>query len=76
MTVQGLRPVVLGLIAGAGGALYLGRFLAHLLWGVSATDPVTIAAVGLVLVTAAGLASWLPARGATRADPVRALRAE
>jgi putative ABC transport system permease protein len=62
----------LGLVAAAG----LTRLMSSLLFGVSALDPVTYAAVSALLIAAAGLASYLPARRAIAVDPVQALRAE
>jgi ABC-type antimicrobial peptide transport system permease subunit len=62
----------LGLVAAAG----LTRLMSSLLFGVTALDPVTYAAVSTLLITAAGLASYLPARRAMAVDPVQALRAE
>jgi putative ABC transport system permease protein len=70
---QALRPVLVGVTVGIGGGLMAGRALASLLFGVSAADPATFAGVVLVLVTAALLASWVPARRAARVDPTRAL---
>jgi ABC-type antimicrobial peptide transport system permease subunit len=61
-----------GLLAAAG----LSRLMASLLFGVGPADPLTYAAVAIGLVTAAMVASYLPARRATRVDPVEALRAE
>ena len=52
------------------------RVMASLLFGVSATDMVTFAAVPLILATVALLATWLPARRATQVDPMMALREE
>lgn len=75
-TLDGLRPVLVGLVVGGAAAVYLGRFLSHLLWGVTPGDPVTVGAVAGVLLAAAGVASWLPAREAAHASPVEALRAE
>jgi len=63
---------VIGLVAAAG----LTRLMSSLLFGVAALDPVTYAAVAAVLLAAAGLASYFPARRATAVDPVGALRAE
>jgi ABC-type antimicrobial peptide transport system permease subunit len=62
----------LGLVAAAG----LTRLMSSLLFGVSALDPVTYAAVSVLLITAAVMASYLPARRAMAIDPVRALQAE
>lgn len=71
---HGMRPVVLGVVAGLGVALLLGRYLTALLFGVSPWDPVTLAGVASVTLVAALLASWLPARRAARASPLDALR--
>lgn len=71
---HGMQPVVLGVVAGVGGALLLGRYLTSLLFGVSPWDPVTLAGVAGVSLIAALLASWLPARRAARASPLQTLR--
>jgi ABC-type antimicrobial peptide transport system permease subunit len=73
---QGLTPVVLGLAVGLIASLGLSRLLADMLWGVSPTDPVTLAAVAGVLLVVALVAAWLPALEAIRVDPVRSLSAE
>ncbi len=73
---QGLRVTVLGVALGMIGAFALTRVMATLLFGVSATDPVTFGLVPLVLATVALLASYLPARRASHIDPTEALRAE
>jgi putative ABC transport system permease protein len=70
---QAMRPVLLGVAVGLAGAAAAGRAIAGLLFGVSATDPATFAGVVLVLATAALLASWLPAKRASRVEPSRAL---
>ncbi|HEX6057437.1 MAG TPA: ABC transporter permease [Gemmatimonadaceae bacterium] len=73
---QGTRLALIGVAIGAVGALAGGRALASHLYGVSASDPATLAGVAVTLVAVAALASWLPARRATRVDPVVALRVE
>jgi ABC-type antimicrobial peptide transport system permease subunit len=64
--------VVLGLLVAFGAS----RFLTKLLYGIAPTDLVTFAGVPLVLGTVAVLASWLPARRASRIDPLVAMRAD
>jgi putative ABC transport system permease protein len=73
---QGMRLAVGGIVLGIAGALALTRLMQSLLYGVSATDPATFAAVFAVLTTVALIASYLPARRATRVDPLKVLRAE
>jgi putative ABC transport system permease protein len=71
---QGLKPVVMGSAAGLIASLALGRMLSSLLYGVAATDPATFAIVVLLLSFSALLACWIPARRATKVDPMIALR--
>jgi predicted permease len=73
---QGLRLALAGMVLGIGGALVLGRVLWSLLYQVSATDPVTFSAVGAATIVIAAIACYIPARRATAADPMTALRAE
>ncbi len=73
---QGMRLVLIGVAAGIVGALFMGRLLSTLLFGVSSLDPVTFFAVGLVLILVALTACYIPARRAMRVDPMVALRYE
>ncbi|HEY7475070.1 MAG TPA: ABC transporter permease [Vicinamibacterales bacterium] len=71
---RGLILTSVGVAIGLGGALLLSRYLEAVLYGVRPTDPATFAGVALMLLVAAALASWLPARRAARVDPVTTLR--
>ena len=73
---QGMAPVVLGLAAGVGVALFLSRAIRGLLFGVQPTDPITIARVTVVLLVIGGLACLIPARRAAGTDAIAALRLE
>lgn len=73
---QGMAPVLIGLAAGVTAALFVGRLIGSLLFGVSANDPLTLATVVLVVATVALLACYVPARRASRVDPMIALRYE
>ena len=73
---QGLIPVAAGIALGLAGAFGLTRFMQTLLFGVTATDPITFTAVGSGLAAVAAIACYLPARRATRVDPVVVLRNE
>ncbi len=73
---QGLRLALVGIAVGIAGAFALTRILARFLYGVAATDPLTYVAVAAMLLAVAFLASYLPARRATRIDPMSALRSE
>jgi predicted permease len=73
---QAMRPALVGIVVGLGGALALSRLMATLLFQVEASDPVTYAGVAGLLMVAAVLSAWLPALRATRIDPVIAFRAE
>jgi ABC-type antimicrobial peptide transport system permease subunit len=73
---QGLRLTAVGMAIGTLGALGVTRVLRSLLYGVSPTDPLSFAAVAVLLMLVAIAAAYLPARRATRVDPIRTLRAE
>ncbi len=73
---QALLLAVLGVGAGIGGALALSRAIASLLFNLSPTDPATLGGVAALLASVALLASYLPARRATRVDPLVAVRSE
>jgi ABC-type antimicrobial peptide transport system permease subunit len=73
---RGLRLSILGVVLGLAGALASTRLMTALLFGVSAMDPVTYAAVAAAVIIAALAASYVPSRGAARTVPLDALRAE
>jgi len=71
---QGLGLAAAGAAAGVGGGLVVSHLMSRLLYGVSPTDPLTFASVVLVLLTVALAACSIPARRATRLDPLVVLR--
>jgi len=73
---QAMRPAFGGVALGLCGAFALSRLMASLLFQVETNDPGTYAGVGALLLVTALLSSWLPARRATKVDPVIAFRAE
>jgi putative ABC transport system permease protein len=73
---QGIRSVLIGTGIGVAGSLAVTRLLRTMLFGVKPTDPVTFVAVSLVLLVVAWLACYIPARRATKVDPMVALRYE
>jgi predicted permease len=76
LTTHGLRLVLVGVVIGVAASLLAARFLATLLFGVGTFDPVTLTGAPLVLGVAAWLAAYLPARRASREDPLTALRTD
>lgn len=73
---DGLRLTLVGIVLGMGAALSMSELVSGALYGVAPTDPVILALVAGVLLGAALAASYVPARAASRVDPVRALRSE
>ena len=71
---EGMKLALIGALLGLAGALALTRLLKTLLFGVSATDPLTFIVIAALLTLAALLACWIPARRATKVDPLIALR--
>ena len=73
---QAMLTVLVGVAIGLAGAFWSARFLEALLFGVRPNDPATLASVAALFLAVAMLAAYVPARRATRVDPVTALRAE
>jgi ABC-type antimicrobial peptide transport system permease subunit len=73
---QGLVTAIIGVAIGIAGAIGLTRTLQSFLFGLSPTDPLTFAAVALLLIFVALLACYIPARRASKVDPMTALRYE
>jgi ABC-type antimicrobial peptide transport system permease subunit len=73
---QGRRLTLLGIALGIAGAFFVSRLMQQALFEVDPADPLIYVAVSAMLLLVAEFASWLPARRATRIDPVTALRNE
>ena len=73
---QGLKLILSGVVIGLVSALALQRVIGKLLYGVSPTDPLTFTVIAFLLIAVALLACWIPARRATKVDPLTALRSE
>jgi len=73
---RALRVVIAGVILGLAGAFAVTRVLQTFLFGVTPTDPIAFAVVTCAVIAVGLTAAWMPARRATRIDPVAALRAE
>jgi len=76
LLIQGLILAMVGALVGMGAAIGVTRYLGSLLYGIGATDPATFVIIAFLLIAVALLASYIPARRATRFDPMVALRYE
>jgi len=74
MIRQGLQLVLTGVVIGLAAAYVLTRVMSSLLFGVSATDPITFVAISVLLISVALLASYVPALRSMKIDPMVALR--
>jgi putative ABC transport system permease protein len=73
---QSMKLIVAGIAIGIPASLLLARFFSTLLFGITAADPMTMGAVVTIVLAVGWIAAYLPARHATRIDPVRALRSQ
>ena len=71
--LQGMAPVLAGVLLGVATSIGLSQLVTSFLWGVTPTDPATLATVAAVLLGVAFATSWIPAREAARVDPVNTL---
>jgi putative ABC transport system permease protein len=73
---RGMRLTMIGVAIGLAAAIALTRVMKSLLFNVSATDPATFALIALLLIAVALIASYIPARRATKVDPLQSIRSE
>jgi ABC-type antimicrobial peptide transport system permease subunit len=73
---SGVKLAAIGIVCGLSGSLLLASFIRHLLFGITASDPMTLSLVAITLLAAAFTASYFPARRATRVDPLISIRYE
>jgi putative ABC transport system permease protein len=76
VVAQGMRVVTVGVVIGLAGALLASRLMTQLVYGVRVTDPMTYVGVAALLGAVALVASYIPARRATRIDPLAAMRTD
>jgi ABC-type antimicrobial peptide transport system permease subunit len=76
VVTHGMKQALIGVVVGIAGALWVTRTMTTLLFRVAPGDPVTLAAAATVLLATAALACYLPARRATKVDPLTVLRVE
>jgi putative ABC transport system permease protein len=76
MLMDGMWPAAVGLAAGLAASVEIGRLMSDLLYEIAPLDPAVFGSVAAVLLTVAALACFIPARRASRLDPMRALRTE
>jgi putative ABC transport system permease protein len=73
---QALVPTMIGVAIGVAGAAIAAKLVASMVYGLTPLDPATFAMAAVVLISVALIATWLPARRATRTDPLIALRSQ
>jgi ABC-type antimicrobial peptide transport system permease subunit len=76
MLWEGMRLAMIGVVIGIAAGLALTRLMTRMLYGVTATDPLTFSGVALILLLVAIAACYFPARRASRVNPMQALRSE
>lgn len=76
VALDGMGPVLLGLAIGLGASVALGRFVSSLLYGITPTDPITMVIASVAVLAAGAVAILIPARRATKIDPMTSLRLE